>query len=58
MKNRLNLKRETMTDLTDTEMSAIAGAQALSIVCVMQTVVCVSVDNCPTNWCTTTAICS
>lgn len=57
MKN-LKLNRGTLTDLTETEMSVVAGAQALSIVCVYNTMVCVSVDNCPTNWCTTTAICS
>lgn len=55
---KLNLKRETMIELADDEMSAINGAQDLSIVCVFNTMACVSVRNCPTGYCTTTAICS
>jgi hypothetical protein len=57
MKKRLVLKSETMIDLTDTEMSAVAGAQDLSIVCVLKTAVCVSVENCPTGYCTRSLIC-
>lgn len=58
MKN-LSLKRETMTELTDMEMAAInAAAQELTAACVTQTVACVSVRNCPTGYCTTTAVCA
>jgi hypothetical protein len=57
MNKRLTLKRETVTELTDLELTAVNGAQDLSIVCVLRTVVCVSVDNCPTGYCTTTFIC-
>lgn len=58
MKN-LRLKRETMIELTDTEMSAInAAIQELTAACVTLTVVCVSVANCPTGYCTTTAVCA
>lgn len=58
MKN-LNLKRETMIELTDIEMSEInAAAQALTAACVTQTIACVSVRNCPTGYCTTTAVCA
>ena len=58
MKN-LTLKAETLIELSDLEMSAVnAAAAELTAACVTQTIVCVSVRNCPTGYCTTTAVCA
>lgn len=55
MKKRLALKSETMIELSETEMAAVAGADA-SQSCIL-TIVCVSVNNCVTTNCTWTAVC-
>lgn len=52
-RTKLSLKREALTELTSTELGALAGG-ALSDVCVTATyVVCITVGDCITDDCVT-----
>lgn len=58
---KLNLKREVLVELSDNEMSVIAGQgileQASQIVCAGTYLVCVS-NSCPSGQITYTALCA